>query len=234
MLIKAGSQSLVITDMRNIADFRRYMSAERKNVIKPVKALWEKQKEVVNIGMADRMIQSNGVPPELLDSWRDMIIEFVEKDLAGRFEAHETPSPRGRLAVADVADAAERAGGAERHAEEVAPQRAEDGVVDLQAFRLPRADVVRPDGARRVAIERHRCHVPAELRDGQLHLFAGDDPRGLVRDGPELRFHPAISFRRWRARPCRKSRAGQVPPLNDSQNASSGFRTHYARRKRRR
>ena len=85
MLIKAGSQSLVITDMRNIADFRRYMSAERKNVIKPVKALWEKQKEVVNIGMADRMIQSNGVPPELLDSWRDMIIDFVEKDLAGEW-----------------------------------------------------------------------------------------------------------------------------------------------------
>ena len=55
----------------------------------------------------------------------------------------------------------------------------------LQALVLPRADVIRLHRLPRISQERHRRHLPADLRHRQAHLRALENPRRLRVD----RFH---------------------------------------------
>jgi len=81
MLLETRSRNLIITDIRDAAIFRRYITANAGTITKPVKSLWKKQRETITTAVAERIIQANGVPSDLLDTWRNMIIEFVERDL---------------------------------------------------------------------------------------------------------------------------------------------------------
>jgi len=85
MLLETKSQNIIITDIRDIATFHQHINKEQVNVIKPVKSLWKKQRELIDLKMAGNIIQAGGVPQELNDIWREMIIEFVREDLAAQW-----------------------------------------------------------------------------------------------------------------------------------------------------
>jgi len=72
---KAGR--IVITDIRDIASSRQYINKESPSVTKPVKKLWAKQREAVDIEMAEKIVKAGGIPQELLDRWRDLTFLFV-------------------------------------------------------------------------------------------------------------------------------------------------------------
>ena len=93
---------------------------------------------------------------------------------------------------------------AEGEAEPIAAQRREHRRRQiLQAFGLPRADVIRLNRLAGVAEERHRRHLPADLCHRQAHLRALEHPRRLRVD----RFH----LRRLRRRGDRHQ-AGEEEP----------------------
>jgi len=82
MLIETSkAQHIVLTDARNISELRRYLNAEKKSVERPVKRLWNKQREIVTVELAEQALKIGSVPPKLRDPWNEMIREFVKDDL---------------------------------------------------------------------------------------------------------------------------------------------------------
>ena len=81
MLVEAKAQNIIITDLSNLQELRRYLNAEEKSVSKQVMALWERQRELVTIETVKRALQTGSVPPEWVDPWREMIVAFVSDDL---------------------------------------------------------------------------------------------------------------------------------------------------------
>jgi hypothetical protein len=75
------TRHIVLTDARNISELRRYLNAEKNSVVKPVKRLWNKQRELVTVELAEQALKIGNVPAELKDPWNEMIREFVRDDL---------------------------------------------------------------------------------------------------------------------------------------------------------
>jgi hypothetical protein len=75
------SQALILTDARNASDLRLYIKSEKKNVEKPLKQLWKKQRGIVTVELAEHALKLGGMPPELRDPWDEMIRGFVRDDL---------------------------------------------------------------------------------------------------------------------------------------------------------
>jgi hypothetical protein len=82
---------------------------------------------------------------------------------------------------------------AKRQAEEVAAQRHEHGLGNVESLFLPRASLVWL--ARQVGVlpEPNRCHVAPPAGQGQAHGPVVDDPALLAEDIYQIRFH------RWRS-----------------------------------
>jgi hypothetical protein len=79
------TESIVITDMTNIARVHRYIRKNEADIISPVKKLWNSQGEIINPDTAAKAIQKGGVPSEWRDPWNEMIRAFVGEDLVSEW-----------------------------------------------------------------------------------------------------------------------------------------------------
>ena len=85
MSVETHARNIIITGVRDLSIFRRYVRAKRGTIVRPVKSLWKRQREVVNLKMAEKILQFGGLPQELMDEWEGMIIDFVNDDLASEW-----------------------------------------------------------------------------------------------------------------------------------------------------
>lgn len=81
MQIEVKARDVIISDMRDFHALRRYLKEEVQSIIRPVKAMWEKQSKVVTIDTVKLALQVNGVPPEWEVPWNRMTREFVRDDV---------------------------------------------------------------------------------------------------------------------------------------------------------
>lgn len=82
MAIETKARDIVITDARGIFELRRYLNEEERNISKPAKALWEKQRALVTVDTVKLALGTGTVPPEWEEPWARMIREFVRDDIA--------------------------------------------------------------------------------------------------------------------------------------------------------
>jgi len=85
MALELRARDITITDVRNRLELRRYINANQDGIIRPVKALWRRQRELVTVETARIALQRGGVPPEWQDPWNEMITEFVESQVVDRW-----------------------------------------------------------------------------------------------------------------------------------------------------
>lgn len=81
MSVEIRERNIILTDFRDRPIFIRYMSENRKQIITPVKSMWKESRDVVDLKMAEKIIQFGGVPQELSDIWEAKITDFVRGDL---------------------------------------------------------------------------------------------------------------------------------------------------------
>lgn len=81
MQIEVKARDVIISDMRDFHALRRYLREEMQSIIRPVKAMWERQSKVVTIDTVKLALQVNGVPPEWEMPWNKMTREFVRDDV---------------------------------------------------------------------------------------------------------------------------------------------------------
>jgi len=82
MHLEVRARNIVLTDFRDLRILRKHIDTEERNISRPARALWDKQRELVNIDTAKNALQLGTVPPEWEDAWARMIREFVRDDLA--------------------------------------------------------------------------------------------------------------------------------------------------------
>lgn len=80
-LIEVKTRDIVITDVRDARVLRRYLDVEERNIARPVKALWERQRDLVTIDAVKHALERGDVLPEWEDGWARMIREFVRDDI---------------------------------------------------------------------------------------------------------------------------------------------------------
>lgn len=82
MLLEVKARDIIITDVRDAHVLRRYLNEEERNIVRPVKALWDKQRGLVTLDTVKHALQLGTVPPEWENGWNRMIREFVRDDMA--------------------------------------------------------------------------------------------------------------------------------------------------------
>lgn len=79
--LEEKARDLVITDARDFFVLRRYLRKEERTISRPVKALWNKQAELVTVDTTKLALQAGTVPDEWKGPWDRMIREFVRDDV---------------------------------------------------------------------------------------------------------------------------------------------------------
>lgn len=82
LITETKARRLIITDRRDYGVFQQHLNDKSPAIIKSVKALWAKQKEEIDLKMAEKIVHTGGIPQELSEGWRDLTFLFVMKDLA--------------------------------------------------------------------------------------------------------------------------------------------------------
>lgn len=81
MHLEIKARDIILTDVRDARILRRYLDTEEHSIARPVKVLWERQRELVTIEAVKRALQLGAVAPEWEDGWARMIREFVRDDV---------------------------------------------------------------------------------------------------------------------------------------------------------
>lgn len=85
MALEIRARDIVLMDVRNRLELRRHIEANKKEIIRPVNALWRDQRELITIETTRIAIHRGGVPPEWTDPWNAMTMEFVHKDVTDQW-----------------------------------------------------------------------------------------------------------------------------------------------------
>lgn len=81
MAVERRARNIVITDARSVLELRKHIDTRERNISGPVKAMWKRQGELVNVDTVKLALQVGTVPSEWEDPWNRMIREFVRDDV---------------------------------------------------------------------------------------------------------------------------------------------------------
>lgn len=81
MQIEIRARNIIISDARDARVTRRYIESQKQSVARPARALWKKQRALVNTKTAKEALQIGRLPSDWEDAWDEMTRDFVRKDL---------------------------------------------------------------------------------------------------------------------------------------------------------
>lgn len=77
MVIEVKSRYTIISNGRSSHKLRRYLNSEERDISRPIKAMWDKQSDVVTIETTKLALEQGTIPAEWREPWERMIREFV-------------------------------------------------------------------------------------------------------------------------------------------------------------